>query len=262
MTLNEREVTDLASHLDQALQQGLERERLTAQVPDLSLEDAYRIQAAGIKLRLARGERIVGWKMGLTSKAKRDQMGLHLPIFGVLTDTMLIPNGRMSLSGAIHPKVEPEVAFRLARPLSGGDVTEAHVLDACDAVCAALEILDSRYVGFKYFSLPDVVADNASSSKLVIGPWIPVERGRNYADLLMAMSVNGAVREEARSSAISGNPLTSVVQLVQLLANFGQSLPAGATVLAGAATTAVPLERGMEVSLKVTSLPPVKFIVE
>jgi 2-oxo-3-hexenedioate decarboxylase len=183
-------------------------------------------------------------------------MGLHASIYGVLTDRMVVGNGRFGLAGSIHPKIEPEIAFLTKAPLSG-TVTAAEVLEATEAVASAMEILDSRYVGFKYFSLPDVVADNASSSHLVVGPWVTDFRDLDLAALDMAMSVDGALVERAPSSAISGDPVKSVVELCALLAGHGLSLPAGSLVLAGAATTAVALKPGMRVSLAVTGLPDV-----
>ncbi len=253
MPLSAAEVEQLATVLDDGLVGAHECAKLTEQHPDLSLDDAYRVMHAGIRRREGRGEKVVGYKMGLTSKAKRDQMGLHSPIYGVLTDPMQVRDGRFPLAGAIHPKIEPEIAFLMKVPLSGA-VTAAEVLEATEAVAAAMEILDSRYVGFKYFSLPDVVADNASSSHLVVGPWRRDFRDLDLAALDMAMSVDGAVVERAPSSAISGDPLQSVVQLCALLAGHGLALPAGSVVLAGAATTAVALKAGLRVSLTVTGL--------
>ena len=144
----------LAERLDAALLNRQEIGRLTEDVADLSVNAAYRVMMAGIGLRLARGEHIVGWKMGLTSAAKRQQMNLDRAIWGVLTDAMLVPNdGELRRADGVHPKIEPEIALRLGHALAGR-VTRAEAWEAVDGVCAALEVLDSRYVGFQYFSLP------------------------------------------------------------------------------------------------------------
>lgn len=243
----------LTDQLDAALQSGRECTRLTLQMPDLSLDDAYAIQAAGIERRVARGERITGYKMGLTSKAKRDQMNLNSPVYGVLTDRMQVAdNGPFSLSFGIHPKIEPEIAFLIGAPLSG-HVTREQVRDACMGVAAALEILDSRYVGFKYFSLPDVIADNCSSSHYILSSQM-FAADMDVGDLAMAMAINGTVVQSASSAAISGHPLDSVVQLCAMLAEHGKSLMPGQIVLAGAATLAEALSPGLDVSLDVESL--------
>lgn len=243
--------TELALRLDQALRSRQEIPRITEQFPDLSLAQAYQVLLAGIDLRVARGEKIVGWKMGLTSVAKRQQMNLDRAIWGVLTDAMLVENhGNLRVADGVHPKIEPEIAFRTSRALSG-HLTREEAWSAVESVCAALEILDSRYVGFKYFSLPDVIADNASSWRFCLGPW---QKPCDVADLPMEMAVNGQTVQRGTSAAISGHPVESLVQLVDLLAENGLSLPAGSIVMTGAATLAEPLQPGMRVTLQVPGL--------
>jgi 2-oxo-3-hexenedioate decarboxylase len=250
----ELDVQALARRLDSARLEGREVERLTLQAPDLSLEQAYLIMDAGVALRQARGERQVGLKMGLTSEAKRTQMGLGAPIYGVLTDVMRVRD-TFHMAGTLHPKIEPEIAFHFARGLRGR-LGRREVMAACTGVCAALEILDSRYRDFKYFSLPDVVADNASGSHFILGErWLPVT-GLSLAEVELAMSVDGVLRQKAKGSAISGDPWLSVVQLCELMTSRGHSLPDDSIVLAGAATVAEPLRVGQVVSLQVGSLPP------
>jgi len=241
------DIERLAVHLDDARRHGREVERLTLEAPDLDLSQAYRVMDAGIALRVGRGERVIGLKMGLTSEAKRRQMSLDAPIYGVLTDAMVV-RGTFQLRGSLHPKIEPEIAFRFARGLQGTP-DRAGVLAACTGVGPALEILDSRYRDFKYFSLPDVVADNSSSSHVVLPErWVEVE-GRDLSAVELVMSIDGTPRQRATGAAISGDPVLSVVQLCALLAARGRSLPPGTMVLAGAATVAEPLAAGMEVSL-------------
>jgi 2-oxo-3-hexenedioate decarboxylase len=192
--------------------------------------------------------------MGLTSEAKRRQMNLKSPCYGVLTDRMRVEDGAtFGLKGTIHPKIEPEIAFVIGRELKGR-VTREAALAACSGVCAAMEILDSRYVGFKYFSLPDVVADNSSSAWFVTGRKLAKPDAADWKNLQMTMEVNGQVAQSALSSEISGDPVLSIVQLCELLAESGLSLPAGSIVLAGAATAAVQLEPGMQVRLRVDPL--------
>ena len=259
MPLSGNQTEALARYLDQALCDAREVDRLTTTQPDLSLPDSYRVQDAGIRFRLTRGERQIGLKMGLTSEAKRKQMNLSSPIYGVLTDRMQVEEGStFSLQGKIHPKIEPEVAFLVAKDLRGRPNAQ-EALAACSGICAAMEILDSRYTGFKYFSLPDVVADNSSSAYFVLGRnWVS-PRDCDGSDLEMVMEVNGKPVQSALSSAISGNPIHSLVLLCGLLEERGLYLPAGSIVLAGAATEAVKLEPGMEVRLKVQTLGDVRI---
>lgn len=236
----------LATELDEALLARREIPPLTKSHGDFDLPTAYRIQERGIALRLDRGERIVGYKMGLTSAAKRTQMNLGAPIYGVLTDAMRVGD-TLDVGEGVHPKIEPEIAFVTARELRG-TISHAQALEALQAVAPALEILDSRFVGFKYFSLPDVVADNCSSWRFSLGPLSPP---RETKDLRMRMSVDGDLRQEASSNDISGDPLESLVQLVGMLPH---ALPAGSIVLAGAATVAEPLRPGMTITLQVDGL--------
>ncbi|WP_141324899.1 2-keto-4-pentenoate hydratase [Myxococcus sp. AB025B] len=245
---------ELARRLDDARRERREVPPLTNELPALSVPDAYAIQEEGLKLRLAAGERLVGLKMGLTSEAKRRQMNLDSPVYGVLTDKMRVQaDGVVSLAQGIHPKIEPEIAFRTARELKG-TVTRDEALDACESVFAAMEILDSRYRDFKYFSLPDVVADNASSSLFVLATQEHPPRAMDLTRLEMKMFVNDALAHSARSDAISGDPVLSLVQLCELLAKRGQVLPAGSIVLAGAATIAHMFQPGDRVKLVVEGL--------
>lgn len=260
MPLPSEELSALAQFLDAGRLDARAGAKLTDRHPELSVDDAYAVQERGMALRFARGEKRVGYKMGLTSQAKREQMGLHSPVYGELTDVMEVRGGTYRLVGQIHPKIEPEIAF-LVRDELRGNVTREEVLAACSGVCAAMEILDSRYVGFKYFSLPDVIADNSSSSQFVLGAEVVDPRSLDLAHLEMVMSVDGVPAERALSSAISGDPVISVIQLCALLAARGLALPAGSVVLAGAATTAVQLAVGQRIELAVQGLGTVRVDV-
>jgi 2-oxo-3-hexenedioate decarboxylase len=229
---------------------------------DFKREDAYAIQEEGIRLREKSGEKVIGLKMGLTSEGKRKQMNLDAPLYGVLTDKMQVQNGgTYHLKGSIHPKIEPEVAFYIKSELEG-KISREDVLSATDSVCAALEILDSRYEGFKYFSMEDVISDNSSSSHYILGPKFSDFRKIDLKNLRMQMKVNGETKMEGNSKEISDDPVTSVIQLAELLALRGKSIPANCFVLAGAATAAISLEPGMTVSLEVENLPSLSVSIK
>jgi 2-oxo-3-hexenedioate decarboxylase len=261
MNLSQNQIQALAKNLDQATLEARELERLTVQYPELSISDGYRIQDAGIHHRFTRGEKQIGLKMGLTSEAKRQQMNLKSPCYGVLTDRMKVEDGAtFSLARSIHPKIEPEIAFILKKEIRGIP-TRKQALEACSGVVAAMEILDSRFVGFKYFSLPDVVADNSSSAYFVIGKEVKLPDFCDWADLKMVMEVNGKIVQQGNSSDISGHPVDSIVQLCELLTDRDQFLPAGSIVMAGAATQAVALEPGFEIRLTIQNLGSVSISV-
>ncbi|MFP5386364.1 MAG: 2-keto-4-pentenoate hydratase [Bacteriovoracia bacterium] len=260
----------MESSLIQKIAQTLHNARLNAQslsqfsreIKDFKREDAYAIQEIGIKMREIAGERVIGLKMGLTSEGKRKQMNLDAPLYGVLTDRMKIENGgTFSLKGSIHPKIEPEIAFFIKTELKG-KVSREEVLNATEAVCGALEILDSRYEGFKYFSMEDVISDNSSSSHYILGPKFSDFKNIDLKNLSMKMKVNGETVMEGNSREISNDPVISLIQLAELLALRGKSIPAGTFVLAGAATAAIPLRPGIVVSLEVENLPSLNVAIK
>lgn len=227
----------IASALFSAEKNGKSVIRFTKAQPDFTLANGYEVQKHLLKKHLQDGARLVGRKMGMTSRPKMQQMGIDSPIHGFLTDRMQVPEGGvLKLGNRIHPKVEPEIAFLLGRDLHG-DVSVHEASLAISAVAGALEIIDSRYENFD-FGLPDVVADNCSSSGFVIGPW---RRPLDVSNLGIVLEQNGRPAQFGSSAAILGNPLRALTALVGLL---GETLPAGTVILAGAATAAIPLQAG------------------
>lgn len=259
MALEQKNLLAWATVLNEARRTGKPVPQISQRepkIPDFSRDAAYGIQEAQMDARLKDGEKQVGWKMGLTSEAKRRQMNLDSPLYGFLTDRMKVADGtEFRLPGSIHPKIEPEVAFWITKDL-GENPTRDEVLAATGAVCACLEILDSRYDQFKYFSMEDVISDNSSSSHFAVGPWREDVRALDLKNLKMEMSVNGELAHKGISSDISGDPVVSVIELCQLLAKRGRRLKADSIVLAGAATPAVELKPGMKIELKVDHLAP------
>lgn len=253
-----------AEIVDSAAAAALDITMLTAE-QDISLEEAYDIQRASMARRLERGERLVGMKMGLTSRAKMEQVGVHSPIYGHLTDQMLLGDGgALDPSEHVHPRVEPEVAFILGRDLEG-PTTPSDALAAVESICGALEVIDSRYRDFK-FTIIDVVADNASSSKLVLGPkrLAPAalaDAGFDLGNLGMVLEHNGQVVQTGSSAAIFDHPLRSLAELANLLAERGEKLAAGQIVLAGAATAAVHVSSGDHVRAVIDGLGAVELFV-
>jgi len=217
----------------------------------LTLSEAYAVQSEGFRLREARGEHLIGVKMGFTSQAKRAQMGIDDLIWGRISDAMCVESrGGVSLGDFIHPRIEPELAFQLGSPLRGTvSIEEAQA--AIEGVAAALEIIDSRYRNFR-FSLADVVADNSSSAAIIVGPW--QKPLADYKHLGIVMSFNGRAVEVGSSAAIMGDPLLSLVAAARLAGDSGITLEAGWVVMAGGATAAQPLTPDTQVWADVESL--------
>ncbi|MCP3784682.1 4-oxalocrotonate decarboxylase [Micromonospora sp. A3M-1-15] len=217
----------------------------------LDVDAAYAVQAALLKRRLDRGERLVGLKMGLTSKAKMAQVGVDEVIWGRLTDVMRVPDGgTVDVADFIHPRVEPEVAFLLDRLPEPGEPVGAFTR-AVRAVAPAIELIDSRYANFT-FSLPDVVADNTSAAAFVVGPWSPVPEGLDNLGVLL--EIDGRVAQVGSTAAILGDPRRALDEGIRLAGRHGVRLRKGWVFLAGAATAAVPLRPGAHVRAVVEKL--------
>ncbi len=234
-------------------------------IPQLSIDHpfdettAYDIQAASIQRRIQRGEQLVGLKMGFTSYAKMEQMGVHDMIWGRLTDQMLIQNGEtISLDTMIHPRAEPEICFRISKDVDK-QLTMDDIPEYVDGIAAAIEIIDSRYQNFK-FSLEDVIADNCSSTGFVVGEWHPIDTP--LSNLSMNLSFDGKLQQEGNSDAILGNPWQSLLDASRLAIKYGESIKKGAYIMAGAATPATYIKEGIMVQAEVERLGSVSFNVK
>jgi 2-oxo-3-hexenedioate decarboxylase len=222
--------------------------------PDLDEASAYDAQWAGVQSRLAAGETLIGAKLGLTSRAKQVVMKVDSPLYGWVTSGMLAPYGEpIDLSTLIHPRAEPEIAFLLRRdvPLPA---TVTGVLAATEAVLAAVDVLDSRYEDFR-FTLPDVVADNASAGRFLLGPvaLTPAEAG-DLRLLGCALRLDGEVVATAAGAAVMGHPAAAVAWLANRLAARGGTLKAGWLVFSGGLTEPVRLRPGCSVTAEFAGL--------
>lgn len=229
-------------------------EPLTDEWTDLDLDTAYAIQDETLRLRQARGETLIGVKLGLTSRAKQRRMNVNSPLTAWLTDAMVLPAGEPApLDHLIHPRVEPEILFVLGRDLAGPGVTAATALRAVDLVMGAAEVIDSRYADFR-FTLPDVVADNASSGAFVTGP---IARSAVGIDLTLepcALEVDGEVVDTATGAAVQGHPAQALAFAANDLGRRGHTLRAGWIILTGGMTDAVPLAKDATVTADFGSL--------
>lgn len=252
------DIAKVAEIVDEAARTAKAIPQLSLSGHNLNLDEAYEAQEQSIARRLARGERLVGVKMGFTSRAKMVQMGLSDVIWGRLTDAMRLEDGGvLTFGNYVHPRVEPEIAFLLKRPLAG-EVSHAEAMAAVEAVAPAIEIIDSRYHNFK-FNLPDVVADNSSSSSFVLGPWH--DPNVDLSNLGMVLELDGRAVQIGSSAAILGHPGRSLMMASRLASAAGVELKAGSIVMAGGATAAEALTPGVAVRLTVEKLGRVNFSV-
>jgi 2-oxopent-4-enoate hydratase len=217
---------------------------LTERHPDLVISDAYAIQTINITRRTAAGQRVIGRKVGLTSKPMQQMLGVDEPDFGVLTDEMIVEDGDLiDLGRLVQPRVEAELAFVMGEDLAGPGVTTARALSAIEGALPSVEIVDSRVADWK-IKLVDTVADNASSGLLVVGG-----RMRPVADLDLRLlgvvvSRHGQLLDTGAGAAALGNPARCVAWLANKLGRFGEGLKAGDVVLPGAVHKMVLVEPG------------------
>lgn len=248
--MNVAEAADLLLDAEDA---ATDRTPLTDDWPELDLATAYEIQDEALRRRLARGERLVGLKLGLTSVAKQRTMGIDRPLVAWLTDAMLLAPGDPIGTGLIHPRAEPEIVFVLGRRLEGPGVTATEALESVAAVYCGVEIIDSRFADFR-FKLPDVVADNASAARFAIGP---VRLDPEALDLTLEaclLQVDGEVVDSATGAAVQGHPAQALAFGANTLAERGLALEAGWTVLTGGMTDAVPMPPGTALVAEFTHL--------
>lgn len=231
-----------------------DRAPFTDEWPDLDLDTGYEVQDLALEKRLARGETLVGVKLGLTSRAKQQRMNVDVPLVAWLTDAMVLPAGEpVPQSRLIHPRVEPEIVFVMAERLEGPGITAASALAAVGSVLGGAEVIDSRYRDFR-FTAGDVVADNASSGAYVTGP---VALPPSELDLTMEavlVEVDGQVLDSATGAAVLGHPAEALALAANELARRGRAIEAGWVVLTGGMTDAVPIPAGTSVAMHFTNL--------
>ncbi len=241
MSLSDQQRQTLGEELYRALRGGHSIPPFTDRFEDIDIEDAYRVSEHMLKLRLELdGEVVVGKKIGVTSDAVQEMLGVFQPDFGFLTDAMTINNGGdAKISGQlIAPKAEAEIAFLLNKDLQGPGVTEADVLAATDCIIPCFEIVDSRIDDWK-IKIQDTVADNASCGVYVCGDEKIDPNTVDLAELTVKVYKNSQLISTGKGSAVQGNPLTAVAWLANTLGEFGIPFKAGEVILSG---SLVPLE--------------------
>jgi 2-oxo-3-hexenedioate decarboxylase len=236
--------TSWAEYLQAAADERREVEGIQSQVHDLSIADAYHIQDALIARRLATGDSLAGAKLGVTSKAKQEQMGVSEPAFGWVPASSVLPErADVRIGELIHPRVEPEFVFVMGEDLSGESCTADDVLDATARVVGGIEVIDSRYEAFK-FTLADVIADNTSAARVAIGNQGVAPRDVDLRQVECTFTIDGEVTGRATGDALLGSPAECVALLVRHLARSSRGLHAGWLVMAGAPVDARPFGLG------------------
>lgn len=248
------DVASVAEELLRCEDERADRTAFTDEWPELDLDTGYAVQDRTLEKRLERGESLVGVKLGLTSKAKQQRMGVDVPLVAWLTDAMVLPPGEpVPQSRLIHPRIEPEIVFVMGDRLAGPGVDCATAMAAVESVWAGAEVIDSRYRDFR-FKAGDVAADNASSAVYVTGS---VGLPPDELDLVAEearVEVDGAVVHSATGAAVLGHPGEALALAANELARRGRAIEAGWVVLTGGMTDAVPVPAGTSVTMHFANL--------
>lgn len=227
---------------------------LSLRHPDITMDDAYAIQSALMAQKRAAGRRVIGWKIGLTSRAMQQALGIDIPDSGVLFDDMAFDTGSTVPRGRfIQPRIEAEIAFVMKAPLGGADLTRADVLAATDYVSPSLEILDTRIlradpatgVARRIF---DTISDNAANAGVVLGAERHAPDAFDLRWIGAIVSRNGTVEETGLGAGVLNDPVESVLWLARRMAQYGQKIEAGHVILSGSFIRPVECPPGTQVS--------------
>ncbi|SPM30274.1 2-keto-4-pentenoate hydratase [Mycobacterium terramassiliense] len=253
---------ELAADLAQAERSREPIAPLTARYPDIDVVDAYEIQLINIRQRVAEGARVLGHKVGLSSLAMQQMMGVDEPDYGHLLDEMQVFEDTPVKAGRyLYPRVEVEVGFILSADLPGAGCTEDDVLAATEALVPSIELIDTRITDWK-IALCDTIADNASSAGFVLGAARVSAADVDVKAIDAVLTRNGEVIAEGRSDAVLGNPVTAVAWLSRKVESFGVRLKKGDIVLPGSCTRAIDARAGDEFVADFTGLGSVRLSFE
>ena len=227
---------------------------LTLRHPEMGMDDAYAVQNAILQAKLAQGRKVIGWKIGLTSKAMQYALNINIPDSGILFDDMVFENaGTVPKGRFIQPRIEAEIAFVMKTALGGADVTREDVIAATDYVAPSIEILDTRIQRAdaqtgKARTVFDTISDNAANAGIVLGA---EHHAIDAFDLrwVGAMAFrNGEIEETGLGAGVLNDPIQSVVWLSQRMAQYGHSIEPGQVVLSGSFIRPVECPSGTKIN--------------
>jgi 2-oxo-hept-3-ene-1,7-dioate hydratase len=242
-------IAKLATELDQSEKSRVQVEHFSKRFPQMTVDDGYAVSRAWVAMKLAQGRRVLGHKIGLTSRAMQISSQIDEPDYGTLLDDMLFSPGDIPTARFIAPRVEVELAFILKRKLEGTHITVDDVLDATEFVQPAIEIIDARIEQFdrhtkKMRRVQDTISDNAANAGIVLGGRQVLPRSVDLPWCGAILRQNGAVEETGLAAGVQGHPAVGVAWLAMKLAPWGECLQAGEVVLAGSFTRPVNAKAG------------------
>jgi 2-oxo-hept-3-ene-1,7-dioate hydratase len=248
--LTESEIQHAAFGLNQAEQTRTQCGLISLAHPNATMDDAYAIQSAWVKMKVAEGRKIVGWKIGLTSKAMQSALNISTPDSGVLFDDMVFEDGtQIPQDGFIQPRIEAEIAFVMKRDLRGPDVTAEDVLNATEYVVPSLEILDTRVLRVdpttkKPRNIIDTISDNAANAGIVLGKQKFAPRQIDMRWMGAIVLKNNEVEETGLGAGVLNDPALGIAWLANRLAQYGDHISAGQVVLSGSFIRPIETKHG------------------
>jgi len=252
--MNQEQIITASDELYNALVGRTTVTPLRERYPDISIDSAYQISLHLLAKRITAGEKVIGKKIGVTSKAVQDMLNVYQPDFGFLTDKMIFSDQIPISKELIQPRAEGEIAFLLKKPLAGPGVTEADVLAATEAVMPCFEIVDSRIADWK-ITIEDTIADNASCGLFVINDKAAKDpKTLDLPSCEMIVNKNGQFLSRGTGAAALGNPLTCVAWLANVLGQYGVSLETGDIILSGSLVPLESVKAGDTMSLTISSI--------
>jgi 2-oxo-hept-3-ene-1,7-dioate hydratase len=248
--LSRIEIEQAASALDLAERNRVQTGLISQQFPHATMDDAYAIQAAWVKMKMAADRKVVGWKIGLTSKAMQYALNISTPDSGVLFDDMVFEDGSIIAQNRfIQPRIEAEIAFIMKYDLRGPNITAADVLGATDYIAPSLEILDTRILRIdpatnKPRNIVDTISDNAANAGIVLGKQRINPREIDMRWMGAIVSKNSEVEETGLGAGVLNDPALGVAWLANRLAQYGDHISAGQVVLSGSFIRPVETNHG------------------
>lgn len=239
MSLTPEQVSSSASRLLEAELQHQQIGLLSLEHPSLTMDDAYQIQAALMAQKLQAGRSILGWKIGLTSRAMQMALNITTPDSGILFDDMLFANaGTVPQGRFIQPRIEAEIAFVMKDAIAGENITRADVIAATDYVAPSIEILDTRIVRVdsetgQTRNVFDTISDNAANAGIVLGDEKHAVDAHDLRWVGAIVSANGSIEETGLGAGVLNDPVESVVWLARRMAQYGQKIEPGQVILSG-----------------------------
>ena len=250
--MNHEEILEAANSLEEAEVNRVQMGLLSIRYPKMTMDDAYAVQEAWIRKKFSKGQKIIGWKIGLTSKAMQYALNINTPDSGVLTDSMQFKNNAVISGGYfIQPRIEAEIAFVMKSSLFG-KVTRQNVIDATDYVSPSLEVLDTRILRTdpetgKARIIVDTISDNAANAGVILGDEKHNIKNVDLRKIGAVVSRNGEVEETGLGAGVLNDPIMGIVWLAERMAIYGQKIEAGQIILSGSFIRAIEAPSGSQI---------------